>query len=145
MGKNLIIKGADFSENAVSIPEIVELTKLSNAFATSSSAVIGKSFDSISWTTYNTWLRWEAQIDVSNYNYTSEKFTQSTGTAGVLSVWILDENRIIIGKKSPENVDGILTVQELTITSENYPAAKYIGFCTNKDSTIFPKLLREGK
>ena len=146
MGKNLVIKGADFSKNAVVLPEVVELTSLSGAYAVSSSAVIGQSFDTISWTSGN-WPRWEAEIDVDTYNYTSKAFKQTSGSNYLLNVWILDENRIIIDKKSVSTIEGVMVVPEFTINSENYPTAKYIGFCTNVQSSdpIYPTLIREGK
>lgn len=147
MGKNLVIKGADFSENAVVLPEVVELTSLSGAYAVSSSAVVGQSFDTITWTSNSGWVRWEAEIDVDTYNYTSKAFKQTSGSNYMLNVWILDENRIIIDKRSVTKIDGVMVITEFTINSENYPTAKYIGFSTvyQQNNPSYPTLIREAK
>lgn len=160
MGKTLVIKGADFSAVAVTgdIPAVVpivtptwenvalvQLTPTTGYYILNDATEGVTNFDQMNVRNSPQFTRWMNEIDVGSYNYKFEDFTQTQGTAGVLNVWILDENRIVIKKATTSNIDGVLTVAGMSVDATNYPQAKYIGFGTNILSTTPPVLKRCAK
>lgn len=147
MGKKLIIKGADFSQNAVSIPEYVELTSMPNGYVAVQGIVEGETnFENLTFVSENNYKRFTTDLDLTNYKYTSKKIVQTRGT-GILNVWILDVNNVIIKKMSTGSSYNYI-IDEFKITSELYPTAVRIGFCVGVDpnqaaQTILPVLIRE--
>lgn len=143
MGKNLIIKGADFSQNAVSLPEIVELTTMSDGYTAYAPIVEGETnFEDVTFTSSFGYKRFTTNLDLTNYKYTSKKIRQTLG-AGLLNVWILDANNVVIKKMTTKSDK---TIDEFEITSELYPTATKIGFCVGNDRdnpATLPVLIRE--
>ena len=143
MGKNLIIKGADFSQNAVYLPVIVELTSMSDGYASYNDIVEGvTNFEDVTFTDIPGYIRFTTDLDLTNYKYTSKPIQQTRGN-GLLNVWILDANNVII-KKMKTELDG--TLDEFEINSELYPEAVSIGFCVGSaiaKPAILPVLVRE--
>lgn len=146
MGKKLVIRGADFSANAVPLPEEVTLSALTpNGYYTANQVTENETdFDDVSVHENINWLRWMNEIDVESYDYETQAFTQAGGTSGILNLWIMDTNKIVLKKYTSHLVDGVLTIDGVFINSSNYPTAKYIGFGTDVDSVV-PVLLRTAK
>lgn len=144
MGKSIIIKGADFSVNAIPVPEYVELISATpNGFYMINDVVEGTTtLASLTLTEHVSWLRYTAQLDVDNYNYTSLQFSQGVGNNKIICLCILDENGVIL---KAEHSDSNLLVSGIEINSSNYPTAKQICYSYQNTSTTPPVLIKEGK
>lgn len=145
MGAKIIIQDVDFSNNAVVAPEVVALSSLSGGYADARYVTVGEtSFNEIDFTASSTWPRYEADLDLTNYKYSSKPFYSTSGSESILTLWLLDANGVVIYKGNPSLVNEVRLTDGLEINSSNYPNAVKIGYCWGSSSTgKAPVLVRE--